>query len=78
MKNSGCHGNQTVPYIEVYRIPENKNDPAKKHGFYGRLIFLLLWFRVKRIYEVFRLVQGRLPLLDYLNVVRITSLWSLV
>ena len=32
------------------------------HGFYGRLIFLLLWYRVKWIYKVFRLVQGRLVL----------------
>ena len=31
----------------------------KKSFFMGRLIFLLLWYRVK-IYEVFGLVQGRL------------------
>ena len=40
---------------------------GQKHGFYGRLIFLLLWFKVKWIYKVFRLVQGRLLLLDYLK-----------
>ena len=34
----------------------------QKHGFYWRLIFLLLWFREKLccIYKVFRLVQGGL------------------
>ena len=40
---------------------------VKKHGFYGRPIFLLLWYRVKWIYKVFRLVQVRLLLLDYLK-----------
>ena len=33
----------------------------------GRLIFLLLWYRVKRIYKVFRLAQGRLLLVNYFS-----------
>ena len=41
-----------------------KKRSIQKYGFYGRLIFVLLWYRVKLcctcIYKVFRLVQGRL------------------
>ena len=34
--------------LTVYRIPLKKKKCIKKHGFYGRLIFLL-WYEVKSL-----------------------------
>ena len=46
-------------------------------AFYGRLIFLLLWYRVKRIYKVFKLVQGRLLLVDEYELLPFGALCNL-
>ena len=45
-------------FTDFLQKKERKKKTVKKHGFYLRVIFLLLWYRVKlcRIYNV----QGRL------------------
>ena len=71
---------RNVPYIEVYRIPYDKNDLSKDMAFMGDSFSF--HYNIGKInLQSFKTSPREITLLDwldYLKVVSVTSLWYLV